>query len=131
MKKTTVAALVLPICFLAAPATAAKVCQSNTFAGFPVPDYTAMETINRIASSGGSWTVDRNGFAAVSTHGATTSLYSVYINDKLIAKVDNNANNKYVTSTNDVYPVSVGDVVKVYGQNISCYFIPIKWVSAD
>ncbi len=94
--------------------------------GFPAPDYAKAETINRISTNGGTWTVDRDGYVycwgIITTNGTT----SILINEKIVAISGMPINNQFGTTL----PVTVGDVVKIAVDtgfvNCSCYYIPPK-----
>lgn len=97
-----------------------------------IPDYTNMETTNRITSSGGSWTSDRKGFVYVLSRGYNASIYNtvvVTINGKEVGKVWVEATSGTGTarsgSFSNIYPVKPGDVVTVIGNlEVKCLFIP-------
>lgn len=100
------------------------------------PDYSNMETVNRIASSGGSWTSDRKGFVYVLSRGYNASIYNtvvVTINGKEVGKVwveaTSGAGTARSGSFSNIYPVKPGDVVTVTGNlETKCLFIPGVWV---
>jgi len=102
----------------------AKVCVKNPTSIMAAPDYARMESTNRITSSGGSWTVEKDGYAAISTSGSHVKVYEIYINEQLIESMSNNGSNTYVSGVGGVYPVSKGDTIRVIGQNVRCHFIP-------
>jgi hypothetical protein len=95
---------------------------------FVIPDYANMETINRISTNNGTWTVDRNGFVLCTWHSTNTANAGVFINNIWV-------NGGFVggsssVGTKSVHAVKIGDVVRltiegtiaVWG--LSCYFIP-------
>jgi hypothetical protein len=90
-----------------------------------VPDYSNQESINRITTNGGSWTVDRDGFihGYIQTSSTPSNIF-IYINDKVAE-----TNYGHVQSIGGTHPVKKGDIVKVYAQEGTflqswCYYIP-------
>jgi len=98
-----------------------------------VPDYSYSGS-NLITASGGTFTVTQAGFIQANTFGATTTLYEVQIGTSLASmkrmdSQNNGGGNSYVTGAGGIFPVSAGDIVRIYGQNITCYFYPAKAVT--
>jgi hypothetical protein len=96
-----------------------------------VPDYANMEATSRITTSGGTWTVDRNGYVRCGsvTTGTTQSGIQILINDKLMTL-------HYIVGSTQVdngylLPVMKGDIVQINGINntnsVNCYFIPPRF----
>jgi len=99
---------------------------------FAVPDYSRIESVNRISTNNGTWTADRTGFVICGIYftAATTrggGLY-FYINGNLIF-----ADTIYNTTGHNIrrlIPVKKGNVVRFEflnssgSFNITCYFIP-------
>jgi hypothetical protein len=105
----------------------------NAMGFMAVPDYAKMETINRIPTSGGTWTVDRDGYVRCETvaTGSSQVGIQIMINGQRIT-----GNYVYPVTQFDnivVHPVCRGDVVQVITIGTSssngCYFIPIKYVA--
>jgi hypothetical protein len=107
------------------------------------PDYSAMETINRINSNNGTWAVEKAGFvlASVTATWTGTSISGgscrVYINDVLVGQTYGATPGTLANSSErTVYPVQSGDIVKLeivntsgatlVTSNFSCFFIPPK-----
>jgi hypothetical protein len=92
------------------------------------PDYANQETINRITTNNGSWTVDRPGYVNAQVYnGNVTATRSIFINDKLVMR-----NGPPYSDAWGVYQVSKGDVIilssgSTTGFSCSCYFIPSKF----
>jgi len=102
------------------------------------PDYTNMESVNRInGTNGGSWTVEKNGYVAVLVSlSSNVFIYaSILINGKLMASsIMDNLNQLIDIST--IMPVKKDDVVSItvgytggsgtiLTRIIGCYFIPM------
>jgi hypothetical protein len=109
------------------------------------PDYSKQETINRISTNNGTWTVDRDGYIFLyirtQANDAGAWIYGgLYINDKPILE-HATPHTMYKDGdrvSRDVFLVSKGDIVRVTLQNIGttgttsrvttiiCNFIPAK-----
>ena len=101
-----------------------------------MPDYGAMDTINQISTNNGTWTVPNSGIYAnggyvyvqCSAYSSSTPNY-VYINNKEVLKQQNTSGGAL---SNGVFPVKVGDIIKISGSTgfsgIFCYFIPRRSV---
>jgi hypothetical protein len=140
MKKITAAALVLSICFPVAPAMAAKVCQSDTFASFPVPDYANRESTNRISTNNGTWTADKSGYVVLKGVGYADSGHNwhrveFYVNDVTVGGGYSHTETTSIHTEHVLLPIDKGDVVKIFVDpsfsSASCYFIPPKFVSPN
>jgi len=101
--------------------------ESSVDYGFMViPDYENMETINRISTNGGTWTVDRHGFikvTLVANNNGNSRFCSI------------NSVSRYAISYSslwNIFQVSAGDVVTLShdgnSSGISCYWMPSKVV---
>lgn len=95
------------------------------------PDYANTETINRISTGGGSWTVEQDGYvylnASVASHNSNAPIW--FINGQSIAI--NGAQSGQISGWNPILPVKAGDVIQqnaaaahVIWGSIWCYFIP-------
>lgn len=102
------------------------------------PDYSNMETTNRITTSGGTWTVPAgykgwvNLFSRGYNGSSTYNMDVFIINGKPLGKIWVEATSGTSAarsgSLNGFYPVKEGDVIQVYGNlERSCYFIPGMW----
>jgi hypothetical protein len=79
------------------------------------PDYSAMETLNRISSDNATWTVDRPGFVVCSGNG--NPVFTT--NDKTVFAITGSL------AATQIFPVRAGDIVKVSAAStVSCFFIP-------
>ena len=90
-----------------------------------IPNYSAMESTNRITANNGEWTVDRNGYVVVSIQATGGSSALATINGRQVGQSYSGAS----AFLKDVYPVKIGDVVKLFvdggtSDHIYCYFIP-------
>lgn len=103
------------------------------------PDYSNMETTNRITTSGGTWTVPAgykgwvNLFSRGYNGSSTYNMDVFIINGKPLGKIwveaTSGSGAARSGSLNGFYPVKEGDVIQVYGNlERSCYFIPGIWV---
>ena len=100
------------------------------------PDYSNMETTNRITSTGGTWTSNRTGFVYILSRGYNVGIYNtevVTINGKEVGRVWVEANsgsgNARSGSFSNIYPIKVGDTILVRGNlEVKCLFIPGIWV---
>jgi hypothetical protein len=93
-----------------------------------VPDYTAQETVNRIAVVGGSWTVAADGFINASLYSNTDGIHaSVLINGNTV--------NWGWNGTATTLPVKAGDLVSIASNSdsytASCYFIPPSYIPVN
>jgi hypothetical protein len=140
MKRIIAAALVLSMCFPAAPATAAKVCQSNSFAGFPVPDYANKESTNRISANNGTWTAAKSGYVALSGAGyadssSTWHTITFSVNNLAVEGGQSFTSGGAHHTESALLPVAKGDVIKISVAGVfdgaSCYFIPPKFVAPN
>jgi hypothetical protein len=90
----------------------------------PSPDYANMETTNRITTSGGSWTSDRDGYIHYAAWGNGAAVKNVFINNEAIDYSNSDS------GINGVLQITKGDVVTITNpdsSNLGVYFIPIKW----
>jgi len=109
-----------------------------------VPDYANMESINRITTSNGTWTADRDGFVSVIMGGMATQNIAYIVLGETINGLSlgtyvfsNSAGNNIIYR--QLYAVKAGDVIRfnaaVLNMNAntlfySCYFIPPRQVPA-
>jgi hypothetical protein len=108
-------------------------------AGAMIPDYSRMESTNRISANNGTWTADRDGYVNcefyIGTTGtAGTNMY-VQVNSKAVY-ADHIAN--AFQRNRACVPVKKGNVVRMYsdvamgtGGTYSCFFIPPLWLMPD
>ena len=92
-----------------------------------VPDYTNMESTNRITANNGTWTVDRTGYVQVSIQATAGGSVCCEINGKRVGQAFGSQQDILV----DVFAVNVGDVVKLFVDtgtpiNLNCQYIPPK-----
>jgi hypothetical protein len=89
------------------------------------PDYSNRETINRIPTSGGSWTADRTGFAYVDGYSNGNAGVAIYVNNQIISE------NSVISQSGggEIVAISKGDVIRLEGGSYSrgCWFIPSKF----
>ena len=101
-----------------------------------IPNYSAMESTNRITANNGEWTVDRNGFVVASIQVIGTYSAICTINGKGVGQSYSGTGAGSQAFLRDVYPVKAGDVVKLFTDagtptNISCYYIPPVYVQTN
>jgi len=92
------------------------------------PDYTNKETVNRISTNNGTWTVDRDGFVVLDFNVPSNNGVAFYINDVFVG-------GHYVSSSSaneicETFKVKKGDIVRMVASafsNCSCYFVPPKY----
>lgn len=102
------------------------------------PDYSNMETTNRITTHGGTWTVPsgRSGWVKLYTRTYTGGVLDApvfLINGKVMENIWHEATSGAGTarsgSRSGLFQVKGGDTVQVHGNlERSCYFIPGIWV---
>jgi hypothetical protein len=96
------------------------------------PDYAHLEGTNRITTNNGTWTADRDGFVRVTIQAMTNASALCAIDNAIVGQNYSGTDPAHSQAfLSDVYPVSVGNVVKLYvdagsATNISCRFIPPK-----
>lgn len=104
-----------------------------------MPDYSNMETTNRITSNGGTWTVPagKKGWVKLFTRTYTGGVLNqaiFLVNGKVMEHIWQEATAGTGTarsgSRSGLFQVKGGDTVQVHGNlERSCYFIPGIWVS--
>lgn len=102
------------------------------------PDYSNMESTNRITTHGGTWTVpaDRKGWVKLYTRTYTGGVLDAevfLINGKVMDNIWQEATSGSGTarsgSRSGLFQVKGGDTIQVYGNlERSCFFIPGIWV---
>jgi len=101
-------------------------------ARFPVPDYANIESTNRITANNATWTANRSGFVLLMAGKAGANNPSFRINEVLIATVDTNWGHPAGGDISFVLPIARNDAVRINGgRNFGCWFIPVKFVSAN
>lgn len=105
----------------------------SSVTGGLTPDYSKMESTNRISANGGTWTVDKDGFVVVGAQGSGNNQYTFSINGKEILTPFYNSNNGSGKVASFPIQVSVGDIISFsfVGSGFlaaNCYFIPPKFV---
>jgi hypothetical protein len=101
---------------------------------FVAPNYSAQEGINRISTNNGTWTVDRNGYVLVSIMANVVGSALCSINGKWVGQAYSGTSAGAQAFMRNVYPVKVGDVVKLWAdagtpEHIFCYYIPPVFVN--
>jgi hypothetical protein len=117
-----------------------------------IPDYTNMESVNRILDNGGTWTVDRHGFVFCFIYNKVQNVnsagfYKIKINNNVVTQVFYNSysvsNGEHVMpqAANGVFRVKPGDIIQLESTPIEsypniivfcgCQFIPPKSVSVS
>jgi hypothetical protein len=114
---------------------------------FPLPDYSNMESTNRISVNNGTWTADRSGYVELFVYATNSSSDNITgpevrysINNKVIQAAVVTVPLSWSGSYHmNILPVKKGDVVKIavsayHGDfvidGIACYFIPPLYVNA-
>jgi hypothetical protein len=99
-----------------------------------VPDYAAMESQNRVTTTGGTWTADRTGFVFVQVFMEGGNNVIALINNKVVIRKGQG------DAGTDVFAVSKGDVVDLRNESSTgagtlnycvVYFIPPKFVAKE
>lgn len=90
-----------------------------------MPDYANMETINRISTIGGTWTVDRDGFVYLEST-KTSGSYNDKVNRWNVDGKDVLFTTAYEWTA--ILPVKAGNVIKFVSDatvtRVTCYYIP-------
>jgi hypothetical protein len=109
--------------------------RANSLLTMGPPNYSAIETTNRITTEGGTWTVDRDGYVAVLIQNLTAGYSAICaINGKWVGRafsgVGTGAAGDVQAMHTGVHQVCKGDVVKLLvddgtaNTNMYCYYIP-------
>ncbi len=102
-----------------------------------IPDYTQIETLNRITEDGGSWIADRDGFVLINVSGflneetSLPAMFTVTINAMFIASI---VISDWKQEQSTVFAVGKGDHISIDTVNTgfytcACYYIPPKSVT--
>jgi hypothetical protein len=110
----------------------------------PMPDYDAIEAVNRITVKGGKWVADRTGYCRVSATMITGDWWDANVgalnpDGSWVKGVTILRHNGIVASgkegERDVVMVKKGDCIQITSngtlEDISCYFIPIVFVEKE
>jgi riboflavin synthase alpha subunit len=91
-----------------------------------VPDYSNAETTNRIASSGLSWVVTKNGYVKCNGISNSSFTFEVRVDGEVFHSITGTSQ---ITCTVTV-PVAAGNTVMLYGgSSVGCFYIPPKIVA--
>jgi hypothetical protein len=109
----------------------------DTIAGFMItPDYSKMESINRIPSNNGTWIADKDGYVYLycSGNGTSNREISFHINSKRVGYFYVNSSSIAI-GFGDTYSVKKGDIVSIDAtisvSNMWCYYIPPLFIKKE